>query len=79
MTYLYDITHALHAARRAPGTVHQRLGDLRRYSATTGIDPLKASTKDLREYLGRGAQELHCAPEYMKRIRGSFRVFYAWA
>ena len=77
--YLDDFTHALHAARRAPGTVQQRLGDLRRYSAATGIDPLKASTKDLREYLGRGAQELHWAPEYMKRIRASFRVFYAWA
>lgn len=67
---------ALFGARKAPGTIDQRLGDLRRYEESTGNDINLATTEDLLEYLATGYERW--APEYTKRIRGTFRSYFTW-
>lgn len=67
---------ALRAARRASGTIDQRLGDLRRFEQTMHVDPADATVEDLRSYLAEGAATW--AAEYMRRIRTTFRVYYSW-
>lgn len=68
---------ALLAANHAPTTVRERVGDLNRFERSTGIPAETATLTDLRDYLAAGARS-GWRPEYMKRIRGSFRVFYSW-
>lgn len=76
MLYETPYRQALRAARKADGTVEQRIGDLRRFQNATHVEPFEAAIGDLRSYLSEGAR--HWAPEYMKRIRSTFRDFYSW-
>lgn len=68
---------ALLAAHRSPSTIRERVGDLDRYFKTTGIEPSMATTKDLIDYMANGINS-GWKPEYAKRIRSTFRVFFMW-
>lgn len=75
--HLEDFAVALRAARRAETTINARLGDLRRFEDATGCeDAAGASVKELRSYLADLAVSRR--PEYVKRVRSSFRVFFGW-
>lgn len=68
---------ALLAANRSRSTIRERVGDLDRYFKSTGSDPSRATSKDLIDYMASGINS-GWKPEYAKRIRSTFSVFFMW-
>jgi site-specific recombinase XerD len=66
------------ASGKSAGTIKERLGDVERF-ARHCPDVFAVTTEDLVHYLGIGADILQWRPEYLKKIRASFRSFYHWA
>lgn len=66
------------ASGKSAGTIRERLGDMERFSRQCP-DVFAVTTEDLVLYLGVGADNLRWRPEYLKKIRASFRSFYRWA
>ncbi|MCX7521961.1 tyrosine-type recombinase/integrase [Microbacterium sp. STN6] len=66
------------AAGKSAGTVKQRMGDIERFSRRYP-ELFAVCAEDLVVYLGVGAECAGWKPEYLKKIRASFRSFYRWA
>lgn len=66
----------LYAARKAAGTIHQRVGDLERFERSTKSDIEQATPAELLDYMAD--HYTTWAPEYSKRIRASFRSYFQW-
>ncbi|HEY5222475.1 MAG TPA: tyrosine-type recombinase/integrase [Microbacteriaceae bacterium] len=66
------------ASGKSAGTIRQRIGDIDRFSRHSP-DLFTVTTEDLVLYLGIGAESAGWRPEYLKKIRASFRSFYRWA
>ncbi|WP_181064502.1 tyrosine-type recombinase/integrase [Pseudoclavibacter sp. AY1F1] len=71
-----DYSHFLYAGKKAPGTIEQRLGDLKRFQTSTKIAPNDATAQQLLSYMASGYARW--SPSYSKRIRGTLRSFYQW-
>lgn len=66
------------ASGKSAGTIRQRIGDIDRFSRHCP-NLFDVTTEDLVQYLGVGAESANWRPEYLKKIRASFRSFYRWA
>lgn len=66
------------ASGKSAKTIRQRTGDIDRFSRRC-IDLFAVTTEDLVLYLSTGAESACWKPEYLKKIRASFRSFYRWA
>lgn len=66
------------ASGKSAGTIRQRIGDIDRFSRRCP-NLFSVDTEDLVLYLGTGAERGRWKPEYLKKIRASFRSFYRWA
>ncbi|WP_179100203.1 tyrosine-type recombinase/integrase [Leifsonia sp. ALI-44-B] len=72
---LADYTLFLSAANRPATTQKLRLYHLRRFAATTGVEPYEAIEHDLLTYMGRHAWDANTR----RSVRSSLRSFYTWA
>jgi len=73
---LSDYLSWLRSARRSAGTIKQHSYHLRRFAASTGLDPLTVTLDDLTGYLGARA---HLGASSLRGIRQVLRGFCRWA
>lgn len=70
-----EFAQFLRTLHRSEDTITQRIGDIRRFAGDS--DPLIATPEQLGHYLHTNRNVWR--PEYRRKIRSSFVIFYQWA